>query len=68
MSLSAAAALLLLSGASPPAADTSSTEIERPRINDAPAPPEPPIVVPTITPLAYPPPAAPAGINDEPPA
>jgi len=68
MSLSAAAALLLLSGASPPAANTPPNEVEQPRIDDAPAPPEPPIVVPTVRPLAYPPPAAPAGTNDEPPA
>ena len=71
MSLPTVAALLLLSGATPPPADTapqSPTEIELQRPDDAPAPPAPPIVVPTVRPLAYPPPAAPAGVNGEPPA
>lgn len=71
MSLSTVAALLLLSGATPLPADAppeSLTETERRQIDDAPAPPAPPIVVPTIGPIASPPPEAPATSNDEPPA
>lgn len=69
MSLPTVAAFLLLSGTTPPPADTapqSPAEIGRQRPDDAPASPAPPIVVPTVRPLAYPPPAAPA--DGEPPA
>ena len=71
MSLSTVAALLLLSGTTSPPADVapeSPTKTERQRIDDAPAPPEPPIVVPTIGPIASPSPDAPATSNGEPPA
>lgn len=71
MSLSSVVALLLLSGATPPPPDTppeSLTEIERQRLDDAPAPPEPPIVVPTIGNIPPPSPDAPATSNGGPPA
>lgn len=71
MSLSTVAALLLLSGATPPPADVtpeSLTEIERQRLDDAPVPPEPPIVVPTIGTIPSPSPGASSTSHGEAPA
>ncbi len=71
MSLSTVAALLFVSGTTSPPADValkSPTETERQQIDDAPAPPEPPIVVPTIGNIPPPSPDAPATSNGGPPA
>lgn len=71
MSISTVAAFLLLSGASPVPADVAPevrSEIEPQKRDGDPSPVEPPVVVPTIEPIASPVPQAPATPGGEPPA
>lgn len=67
MSISAVAALLLLSGAPPAVSDVvpaSPAEIEPRQLDHDPASAEPPVVVPTIEPVPFPSPAAPATFGE----